>query len=55
MDRRAKPSARIEPLPPEHSPDLKDQFELMRKSLGFIPNNILIMQRKPNMERRSRK
>jgi hypothetical protein len=26
MDMKAKPSARIEPLPPEHTPDLKDAF-----------------------------
>jgi uncharacterized peroxidase-related enzyme len=51
MDQRVKPSARIEPLPPEHSPDLKEQFESMRKNLGFIPNSILIMQRKPKMAR----
>src|SRR3989442_8276270 len=49
MDQRVKPSSRIEPLPPEHSPDLKEQFESMRKNLGFIPNSILIMQRKPKM------
>ena len=29
--------------------ELKDQFEAMRKNLGFIPNSILIMQRKPKM------
>jgi len=28
---------------------LKDQFESMRKNLGFIPNSILIMQRKPKL------
>jgi uncharacterized peroxidase-related enzyme len=49
MDQQVRPSARIEPLPPEHSPELKDQFESMRKNLGFIPNSILIMQRKPKM------
>jgi hypothetical protein len=49
MDQRLKPSARIAPVPPEHSPELKDQFEGMRKNLGFIPNSILIMQRKPKM------
>jgi uncharacterized peroxidase-related enzyme len=49
MDQRLKPSARIALLPPEHSPELKDQFEGMRKNLGFIPNSILIMQRKPKM------
>src|SRR6266487_2288405 len=49
MDQRVKPSSRMEPLPPEHSPDLREQFETMRKNLGFIPNSILIMQRKPKM------
>jgi hypothetical protein len=49
MDQHLKPSARIAPLPPEHSPELKDQFEGMRKNLGFIPNSILVMQRKPKM------
>lgn len=42
-------SPRIKPLPPEHSPELREQFESMRKNLGFIPNSILIMQRRPKM------
>jgi uncharacterized peroxidase-related enzyme len=49
MDQRTKPLPRIAPLPPEHTPELKDQFETMRKNLGFVPNSILIMQRKPKM------
>src|SRR5258708_21972277 len=49
MDQRMKPSARMQPLPAEHSPDLREQFESMRRNLGFIPNSILIMQRKPKM------
>jgi uncharacterized peroxidase-related enzyme len=49
MDQRVRPSPRIAPLPPEHSPELKDQFESMRSNLGFIPNSILIMQRKPKL------
>jgi uncharacterized peroxidase-related enzyme len=49
MDQPVKPPARIAPLPPEHSPELKEQFEAMRKNLGFVPNSILIMQRKPKM------
>ena len=28
MDQRAIPSSRIAPLPPEHSPELSDQFEV---------------------------
>jgi alkylhydroperoxidase family enzyme len=48
MDQRT-PSPRLMPLPPEHSPELMEQFEAMRKNLGFIPNSILIMQRKPKL------
>jgi uncharacterized peroxidase-related enzyme len=47
MDQRTKPSARLDPLPPD--PALKDEFERSRRSLGFVPNSMLIMQRKPNM------
>ena len=49
MDQRTIPSPRLQPLPPEHSPELKEQFEAMRKNLGFIPNSVLIMQRKPKL------
>jgi uncharacterized peroxidase-related enzyme len=49
MDQRTQPSPRIKPLPPEHTPELKEQFESMRKNLGFVPNSILIMQRKPKL------
>lgn len=49
MDQRIRPAARLKALPPERSPELKEQFESMRKNLGFVPNSILIMQRKPKM------
>ena len=49
MDQHTKPAARLQPLPPEHSPELREQFESMRKNLGFVPNSMLIMQRKPKM------
>ncbi|MFZ0838901.1 MAG: carboxymuconolactone decarboxylase family protein [Xanthobacteraceae bacterium] len=49
MDQGTTVSPRIKPLPPEHSPELKEQFEAMRNNLGFIPNSILIMQRKPKL------
>ena len=49
MDQRVKPNARLQPLPPEHSPELREQFDSMKKNLGFVPNSILIMQRKPKM------
>jgi uncharacterized peroxidase-related enzyme len=49
MDQRVKPMPRLAPLPPEHSPELREQFETMKKNLGFIPNSILIMQRRPKL------
>src|SRR5437879_1980079 len=51
MDQQVKPSPRIEPLPPEHTPELKDAFDAMAKNLGFIPNSMLILQRKPKIAR----
>jgi hypothetical protein len=32
----------IDPLPPEYSPELKDQFDSFFKSVGFIPNSVLM-------------
>jgi AhpD family alkylhydroperoxidase len=49
VDQRVTPSGRIRPLPAEHSPELEEQFEAMRRNLGFIPNSILIIQRRPKM------
>jgi uncharacterized peroxidase-related enzyme len=49
MDQFASASPRLRPLPPETSPALKEQFDQMRKNLGFIPNSILIMQRRPKL------
>ena len=49
MEIKTKPSPRIEPLPADHSPDLKDAFAAYTKSLGFIPNSMLILQRKPKI------
>jgi uncharacterized peroxidase-related enzyme len=40
---------RIAPLPAEANPDLKEAFEVYRKSLGFVPNSVLIMQRRPKL------
>ena len=42
-------SARLDPLPPEHSPELKEEFESFFKTLGFVPNSVLTMQRKPKL------
>lgn len=49
MDRRTKPSPRLAPLPIDHTPELKENFEFSKKSLGFVPNSMLIMQRKPKL------
>ena len=51
MDQRTRPAPRLAPLPPEHTPELKEQFEAARKRMGFIPNSTLIMQRNPKMLR----
>jgi uncharacterized peroxidase-related enzyme len=51
MEPKVKPSPRLAPLPPEHTPELKDAFEAMKKNLGFVPNSILILQRKPKIAR----
>jgi len=49
MDQRTKPSPRLAPLSPQHTPELKEQFAHFEKTLGFIPNSVLIMQRKPKL------
>jgi uncharacterized peroxidase-related enzyme len=49
MDQKTRPAPRLAPLPAEHSPELKEQFETMKRNLGFVPNSILIMQRRPRM------
>jgi len=51
MDQRTRPAPRLAPLPPEHTPELAEQFEVARKRMGFIPNSLLIMQRSPQMVR----
>lgn len=49
MDQRLKPAPRLAPLPP--APELADAFAGYQKSLGFVPNSVLIMQRRPKMVR----
>ena len=44
-----KRSRRLDPLPPEHAPDLKEEFDSFFKTLGFVPNSVLTMQRKPKL------
>jgi len=40
---------RLEPLPAENHPELEKAFETYRHALGFVPNSVLIMQRKPKL------
>ena len=49
MDQRTRPAPRLAPLPADTTPELKEQFETTRKRMGFLPNSMLIMQRKPKM------
>ena len=41
--------AHMKPLPAETSPELEDDFKIFENILGFVPNSLLTMQRRPNM------
>jgi uncharacterized peroxidase-related enzyme len=41
--------AHMKPLPPETTPELQDDFAVFEDILGFVPNSILTMQRRPEM------
>jgi alkylhydroperoxidase family enzyme len=41
--------AHLKPLPPESTPELKDDFAIFERILGFVPNSLLTMQRIPGM------
>ncbi|MBS3997119.1 MAG: carboxymuconolactone decarboxylase family protein [Hydrogenophaga sp.] len=41
--------ARLQPLPPETTPELKAHFDFFLGTLGFTPNSVLTMQRKPRL------
>jgi uncharacterized peroxidase-related enzyme len=40
---------RLQPLPPETTPELKAHFDFFLSTLGFTPNSVLTMQRKPKL------
>src|SRR4029078_6051764 len=42
-------SQRLDPLPPETTPEMKEEFDSFFKTLGFVPNSVLTMQRKPTL------
>jgi hypothetical protein len=39
--------AYLDPLPADAEPELEEEFELFEEVLGFVPNSLLTMQRKP--------
>lgn len=41
--------AHLDPLPAETTPELADDFALFERILGFVPNSLLTMQRRPKM------
>ena len=41
--------SRLDPLPPETTPALKAHFDFFLGTLGFTPNSVLTMQRKPKL------
>jgi alkylhydroperoxidase family enzyme len=41
--------AHLEPLPPETTPGLSEDFAIFERILGFVPNSLLTMQRIPAM------
>jgi uncharacterized peroxidase-related enzyme len=49
MDRHSLPKPRLEPLPQD--PQFNELFAAFGSSLGFVPNSVLIMQRKPKLVR----
>ena len=43
--------AHMRPLPPDTTPELAEDFALFQRILGFVPNSLLTMQRRPDMVR----
>ena len=41
--------ARLQPLPIDAVPELAESWKAYEKSLGFVPNSVLIMQRRPKL------
>ena len=49
MNKTEKPDPRLMPLPQETTPELAGAFQTYVRVLGFVPNSVLIMQRKPKL------
>ena len=41
--------SRMSPLSPDTTPELKSHFDFFLGTLGFTPNSVLTMQRKPKL------
>jgi uncharacterized peroxidase-related enzyme len=41
--------SRLKPLSPDTTPELKSHFDFFLGTLGFTPNSVLTMQRKPHL------
>ncbi len=41
--------SRLAPLPQDHTPELAQRFAFFEKTLGFVPNSLLTMQRRPKL------
>jgi hypothetical protein len=55
MDQHLKPSARIAPLPPEHSPDSKTNLRGCERILGSFPTAFSSCSANPKWRRHLRK
>ena len=40
---------RLAPLSPTHCPELAEHFAFFQRTLGFVPNSLLTMQRRPKL------
>ena len=49
LNMTTRPDPRLAALPMETTPELSSAFQTYVKVLGFIPNSMLIMQRKPKI------
>lgn len=49
MDEKTLPHPRLAPLPPDHTPELGEMFADYARRGSYIPNSMLIMQRKPKL------
>ncbi len=49
MTSTPQPSPRLAPLPASHTPELKGHFDFFLGTLGFTPNSVLTMQRRPKL------